>query len=113
MRKQPIYLIFIIGLLPFIMVIGNSMFIPLIPKMQIDLGLTTVQSGWLLTGFTIPAALLVPLSGILSDRYGRKRIALISLTFIMIGCIISGLLGTDYTWMILGRVLQGCGAGGV
>ncbi|KHF41847.1 MFS transporter [Halalkalibacter okhensis] len=111
------YILFFVGLLPFIMAIGNSMFIPLLPQMQVDMGLTSVEGGWLLTSFSIPASLLVPLGGIFSDRYGRKRIALISLPLIIIGCIISafaGMMGSvagAFELMMFGRVLQGVGAG--
>lgn len=116
-EARPSYLLFFIGLLPFIMVVGNSMFIPLLPQMQAELGLTTVEGGWLLTSFSIPAALLVPFGGILSDRYGRKKVALLALPLIMVGCVLSALagmnIGSPFEWMIAGRVLQGIGAGGV
>ncbi|WP_332691017.1 MFS transporter [Halalkalibacter lacteus] len=118
-NARPTYLLYFIGLLPFIMVIGNSMFIPLLPQMQVDMGLTTTEGGWLLTSFSIPAALLVPFGGILSDRYGRKKITLIALPFIIIGCVISAFAGMrgdeagSFQLMMVGRVCQGIGAGGV
>ncbi|NEU30722.1 MFS transporter [bacterium LRH843] len=112
-KEQPFYIVYFIGLLPFIMVVGNSMYIPLLPKLQLELGLTMAESGWILTSFSIPAAILVPFSGIASDRYGRKRVALLALPLIMIGCILSALAGSSIEWMIAGRVLQGVGAGGV
>lgn len=76
MSGRSTYILFIIGILPIIMVVGNSLFIPLLPQMQLDMGLTTVQGGWLLTGFSIPAALLVPVGGIVSDRIGRRKLHL-------------------------------------
>ncbi len=118
-QTRPLYLLYVIGLLPFIMVIGNSMFIPLLPKMQETLGLSTIEGGWLLTSFSIPAALLVPFGGLCSDRYGRKRVALVALPIIMIGCLLSAFagmkIGVDHSfeWMIIGRILQGIGAGAV
>ncbi|MCM3761464.1 MFS transporter [Alkalihalobacillus oceani] len=116
-ERQPIYLIVFIGLLPFIMVIGNSMFIPLLPMMQSDLMITTFQGGMLLTSFSIPAALFVPLGGVLSDRYGRKRVALTALPFIMGGALLASLatssLLPSFALLLVARVLQGIGAGSI
>ncbi|GAE24747.1 multidrug resistance protein [Halalkalibacter wakoensis JCM 9140] len=118
-EKQPSYVLFFIGLLPFIMVVGNSMFILLVPQMQSDLGLTTVEGGLLLTSFSIPAALLVPIGGVVSDRYGRKQVALIALALIMIGCVVSSIgammneVSGAFSILIVGRVIQGVGAGAV
>ncbi|WP_227934967.1 MFS transporter [Alkalihalobacillus deserti] len=117
MTLRPSYMLSFIGLLPVIMVLGNSMFIPLLPQIQMDMGLSTIESGWLLTSFSIPAAFLVPVGGFLSDRYGRKKIALIALPVIMSGCLISALAGLRtgsaslFQLMIVGRVFQGIGAG--
>ena len=121
MSGRSTYILFIIGILPIIMVVGNSLFIPLLPQMQLDMGLTTVQGGWLLTGFSIPAALLVPVGGIVSDRIGRRKVALVALPIFMLGCVISMFAGMRastissevFQLMMVGRILQGVGAGGV
>ncbi|MGK0698898.1 MFS transporter [Priestia flexa] len=81
-----------LGLLPLIMVLGNSTLIPLLPNIQQSLDLNELQTGFILSAFTIPAAILIPIAGILSDRYGRKKLILISLTFIMVGSIVSFLV---------------------
>ncbi len=81
--------------------------------LQQKLELTTAQSSLFLTFFSIPAALFVPLSGILSDRFGRKRIALVSLILIIIGSAVSAFFKEEYSFMLLGRLIQGFGAGGV
>lgn len=107
--------VFSIGLLPLIMVLGNSMYIPLIPNIQVDLKLSTVESGLILTMFTIPAALMYPIIGYLSDRIGRKKMIVISLYIIIFGSIIT-ITGpyTSNEWYVLliGRAIQGIGAGG-
>ncbi|MDE5413936.1 MFS transporter [Alkalihalobacterium chitinilyticum] len=110
--------IYIIGLLPFVMVVGNSMFIPIIPDIQHALQLTAVEGGLVLTVFSIPAALMIPIIGLISDRIGRKKVILVSLLFIMIGSLLSAaapvfLEGQSaFSMLLLGRFLQGVGAGG-
>lgn len=64
----------ILGAVPFVMVLGNSMLIPVFPKFEQVLGINQVKVGLLVTAFSLPAGLLIPFSGILSDRIGRKVI---------------------------------------
>lgn len=54
------------------------------------------------------AALQIPF-GILSDRYGRKRLIALGLTCFILGSLICALSPSIY-WLILGRCLQGAGA---
>ncbi|MBM7097065.1 MFS transporter [Bacillus sp. H-16] len=117
MSKQEKLIVFMLGLLPFLMVIGNSMFIPLLPTMEVDLGITAVQSGLILTVFSVPAALSIPFTGILSDRVGRKRVVISSLATIALGSVVcTGAMlipGEMSYWILLiGRFIQGVGAGG-
>ena len=62
----------ILGAVPFVMVLGNSMLIPVFPKFEQVLNINQVKVGLLVTAFSLPAGLLIPFSGILSDRIGRK-----------------------------------------
>lgn len=117
-RTSPLLRTFIIGMLPFIMVIGNSLFLPLIPDIQQAMNLTSFQGGLILTVFSIPAALLIPFIGLLSDRVGRKVVIQWSLFFIMVGSLLSALAPMFFTGevafflFLAGRFFQGVGAGG-
>jgi ACDE family multidrug resistance protein len=118
MKNNHSQVIFFIGLLPFVMVLGNSMLIPLLPEIERDLELTNVETGLVLSMFSIPAAIVIPLIGFLSDRFGRKKLILISLVLVIVGSIICGLSsllgGQSYRfhWLLAGRIVQGIGAGG-
>lgn len=108
----------LLGLLPFIMVLGNSMLIPILPDLEQSLKLTATETSLILSVFNIPAALVIPFVGFFSDRYGRKKIILFSLLFIFIGgflCFMSGFLDRSddaFSLLLVGRVLQGVGTGG-
>lgn len=56
------------------------------------------------------ALLQIPF-GILSDKYGRKPLIMIGLGFIALGSLIAA-VSTSIYGLILGRILQGCGAMG-
>lgn len=116
MKNKSSFLILIIGLLPFVMVLGNSMLIPILPTMEEELNISAFEVGFLLSVFSIVAALVIPIFGFLSDRYGRKKIVLISLLFVMVGSIITIIAGRGvaepFRWIVTGRIIQGIGAGG-
>lgn len=114
-NARPVLILTIIGLLPIVMVLGNSMFIPVLPFMQAELGISTAQAGLILTIFSVPSALFIPVSGLLSDRYGRRNIVMVSLVIVMLGCIISGAgsVFQSFEAILAGRFIQGIGAGGV
>ncbi|WP_226673151.1 MFS transporter [Rossellomorea aquimaris] len=103
---------FVIGLLPILMVLGNSMLIPIIPDIEADLHLKSGWSGFILSSFTIPAALVIPFTGVLSDRYGRKRLIRISLWIMILGSLLCIFSRADISLFMIGRGLQGVGAAG-
>jgi ACDE family multidrug resistance protein len=101
---------------PFVMVLGNSMLIPVFPQMKKAMDLTQFQVGLIVTFFSVPAGILIPLAGFLSDRLGRKPIMVPALFIYGLGGLICGFatlfLERPYPLLLVGRVVQGAGAGG-
>lgn len=101
---------------PFIMVLGNSMLVPLLPLMRSALNVNLVQISLFITAFSLPAGLVIPFAGFLSDAYGRKPIMAPALILYGLGGLLAGLaawLAASPYYLILGsRILQGIGAGG-
>ncbi|MFZ5648804.1 MAG: MFS transporter [Bacillota bacterium] len=102
---------------PFIMVLGNSMIIPVLPAIKSALKLTDLEVSLVITLFSVPAGIIIPLAGFLSDRYGRKVVIAPSLILYGLGGVIAGLgailLDKNSFQVILGgRILQGIGAAG-
>ena len=101
---------------PFVLVLSNSMLIPVLPKMQRAMGISLFQVGLLITAFSIPAGTIIPLAGFLSDQYGRKLIMVPSLLIFGLGGVFAGLaalfLEKPYIYILLARILQGVGGGG-
>jgi EmrB/QacA subfamily drug resistance transporter len=70
--------------------------------------LTTIQ--WVATGYTLALATVIPLSGWIADRFGTKRLYMISIALFLTGSALSGLAWSAGS-LILFRVLQGLGGG--
>ncbi|HHT27782.1 MAG TPA: MFS transporter [Firmicutes bacterium] len=115
--KAKMFLPFIIlAAVPFIMVLGNSMLIPIFPQIKQALDLTPFQVGLIITLFSLPAGLLIPFAGAFSDHVGRKTIMAPSLLIYGCGGLLAGVASVfiphPYPWILVGRVIQGIGAGG-
>jgi len=108
----------LIGLtgVPLVMVLGNSMLIPVLPTMKSELELTAFQTSFLITAFSIAAGVVIPFAGYLSDRFSRKIVIIVGLSLYGLGGLLAGLaaLWSDdaYGLIISGRLLQGVGAAG-
>lgn len=105
-----------IGSIPLIMTLGNSMLIPVLPKMKSELHLSSFQVSLTITMFSLVAAISIPILGYLSDRFSRKAVIIPALILYGIGGILAGLAASmfanPYAWILVGRTLQGIGASG-
>src|SRR5579862_6378001 len=70
--------------------------------------LTTIQ--WVITGYTLALAVVIPITGWAADRFGTKRIYMWSLVLFTLGSVLSGLAWSAES-LIVFRVLQGIGGG--
>ncbi|MCJ8014611.1 MFS transporter [Paenibacillus sp. KQZ6P-2] len=116
-EEQPsVKTIVAIGSIPLIMTLGNSMLIPILPTMKSELHLSSFQVSLTITVFSLVAAFCIPILGYLSDRFSRKAIIIPSLLLYGIGGVLAGLAAalfpSPYTWIMVGRTLQGMGAAG-
>ncbi|PLT34737.1 MFS transporter [Bacillus sp. V5-8f] len=102
--------------IPLVMTLGNSMLIPVLPIFEDKVGITSFQSSMIITSYSLASIFLIPVAGYLSDKFGRKKVLLPSLIITLIGGLIAGFASwksdAPFTWIIIGRVLQGIGAAG-
>ena len=70
--------------------------------------LTTIQ--WVVTGYTLALATVIPLTGWGAERFGTKRLYLTSIVLFASGSVLSGLAWSSGA-LIFFRVLQGLGGG--
>ena len=91
MEKKLKPTIWVLTAVPFIMVLGNSMLIPVLPAIQEELEINLLHAGLLITAFSIPAGIFIPLAGIISDHIGRKKVMAPALVVYGIWGILAGL----------------------
>ncbi len=86
--------------------IVNVGLVPMANAFKTDL--STMQ--WVLTGYLLSQAALIPVSGYLSNRFGPRRIFMLSLALFTFGSLLCALSPSE-SWLIAFRVIQGIGAG--
>ena len=105
-----------ISSIPMILVLGNSMLIPILPKMKTELDVSQFKISLIISVFSIAAAISIPVLGYLSDRFSRKAVIIPALIYVWIGGLLAGFaaawFSNAYTWILAGRVMQGIGAAG-
>jgi len=90
--------------------LGLFMILPVLPLFAAQLeGATPALIGLAMSVYGLPQLLLQIPFGLLSDRYGRKRVIIIGLLLFLAGSVIAA-LSTHIYGILLGRALQGAGA---
>lgn len=77
-----------------------------LPTMMPSLGADQEQITWVLTSYIVASAIMMPLTGFLSERMGHKKLLLINISGFMLSSFLCG-LSQSLTQMILFRLLQG------
>jgi EmrB/QacA subfamily drug resistance transporter len=75
---------------------------------EFETSLATIQ--WVSTGYTLALATVIPLTGWAADRFGTKRLYIVSISLFVAGSVLSGLAWSAGS-LIGFRVLQGLGGG--
>jgi EmrB/QacA subfamily drug resistance transporter len=88
----------------------QSLVTPVLPTLQEALGSTQSDVTWVLTAYLLSASVFTPILGRLGDMTGKKRMFVVALTGLAIGCLLAA-LATNLTVMIIARVIQGLGGG--
>lgn len=111
-KKQAIF-VFVTTFLNFL---GFSIIIPIIPflvqKYEPDPKLIALYVGFILSSYSLCQFLAAPALGVLSDRFGRRPILLISLLGSVIGYLFLG-FGGSLAILFLGRIIDGLTGGNI
>ena len=83
-----------------------------IPQIQGNLGATLEDVAWLSTGYAVANVIILPMSGWLGSRFGRKNYFLTSIIIFTIASFLCG-NAVSLEELILFRILQGLAGGGL
>jgi MFS family permease len=87
---------------------AETMLIPAIPDLIKDFNISYSTSSWILAAYLVAGAVMTPISGKLSDIYGKKKILLI-IMIIYTASVSLGGFADSISFMLVIRALQGIG----
>src|SRR6202453_1883278 len=83
-----------------------------LPHIAGSVGATYEETTWVLTSYLVSSAIVLPMSGWLSTVFGRKRFYMACVTLFTVCSFLCGIAPT-LPFLIVARILQGAGGGGL
>src|ERR1700678_364355 len=101
-----------VTLATFMEVLDSSIANVALPHIAGTLGASTEESTWVITSYLVSSAIVLPMSGWLSNLIGRKRFYMACVAIFTASSFLCG-LAPSLPMLIIFRILQGAGGGGL
>src|SRR6266852_2364085 len=109
---SPWLIALVVTMATFMEVLDTSVANVALPHIAGNLAAGVDESTWVLTSYLVSNAVVLPLSGWISGRVGRKRFYMSCVALFTISSLLCG-LAPSLGWLVFFRVLQGAGGGGL
>lgn len=96
----------------FVVMLSSTVVATSLPVIVSDLGGSQADYTWVITANFLTMAVTTPIWGKLGDRMHRKTLIIIALIAFSAATAVGG-FATDTTWLIVCRLIQGAGVGGM
>jgi DHA2 family multidrug resistance protein len=111
-HRNPWTIIGVISIATFMVVLDTSIANVALGHIAGSLSASYDEATWVVTSFLIANAIIIPISGWLADVIGRKRYYMMSVALFTFSSLLCG-LAPNLTFLVLARILQGIGGGGL
>jgi DHA2 family multidrug resistance protein len=111
-KHNPWLVALTVTLATFMEVLDTSIANVALPHMAGSLGASQEEATWVLTSYLVSSAIVLPISGWLATRYGRKRFYMTCVVMFTACSFLCG-IAQSLPMLILARILQGAGGGGL
>ncbi len=111
-KHNPWLIALTVTLATFMEVLDTSIANVSLPHIAGSLGASQEEATWVLTSYLVASAVVLPISGWISDRFGRKRFYMTCVALFTVCSLLCG-LAPSLPILIFARVLQGLGGGGL
>ena len=92
----------------FVMMLNETTLAVALPAMMADYGITVATAQWLLTGFMLTLAVVMPTTGWMLDRFSTRSVFIFAVIAFLIGTVIAA-LAPSFAILLAARVAQAIG----
>ncbi len=110
--RSPWMIVAIISIATFMEVLDTSIANVSLNHIAGSLSVSPDESTWVLTSYLVSNAIIIPISGWLSNVIGRKRYYMLSVLLFTVASLLCG-IAPNIQFLIFARILQGIGGGGL
>ena len=111
-RINPWVIAGVVSLAAFMEVLDTSIANVALPYMAGGLSASATDASWVLTSYLVANAVVLPISGWLSIRFGRKRYYMASVVLFTVSSFMCG-MASSLGMLVLFRIMQGAAGGGL
>jgi DHA2 family multidrug resistance protein len=110
--RNPWVIAVVVSIATFMLVLDTSIANVALRQIAGSLAAGLDESTWIITTYLVANAVILPVSGWLADVIGRKRFYMLCVALFTVASLLCG-LAPNLTSLILARILQGIGGGGM
>ncbi len=111
-KYNPWLIAVVVALAAFMEVLDTSIANVALPHIAGNVGASNDESTWVLTSYLVSNAIVLPISGWIANRFGRKRFFMSCIMLFTVASLLCG-AAQGLGMLILFRVIQGAGGGGL
>src|SRR5699024_7286399 len=79
-----------------------------LPHLAVAMDVTATTVQWLISGFLVTMAVVIPTTGFLLERFTPRRIYLVAVGSFVVGTLLCA-LAVNFPALLIGRIVQACG----
>ncbi|MDF2797452.1 MAG: transporter [Devosia sp.] len=92
----------------FTVILNEMLMAVALPRLMADLDITAATAQWLTTGYMLTMAVVMPVTGFLTQRFQMRTVFLIAMVLFLFGTLIAA-AAPDFPVLMFGRVIQAVG----
>lgn len=94
----------------FVAILNQTLLNVAIPHIMNDLNVSANTVQWLSTGYMLVNGIAIPVTAFLIEKYGTRKLFITAIFLFTLGSVVCS-LSTNFSMLMVGRVIQACGAG--